>query len=263
MKKGRSERNPVHHTSAVPAYFEQVPARVELEHAADILNRGKKIAILAGQGALHATQELEELAEMLGAPIIKALLGKAAVPDDSPYTTGGIGLLGTEPSQDALEDCDTLFMVGTSFPYIEFLPEPGSMKCVQIDIDPQRISLRHPADVGLVGDSKNRLRALLPLLEKHGRDFLEKAQKAKAEWQKLMEERGTRPDKPMKPQVVGLGTGQAYPVKCHRHLRLRNHHDLVGALRACAARAKAQLLGKSRYHGMRPALCHRRGRRIS
>jgi pyruvate dehydrogenase (quinone)/pyruvate oxidase len=211
IKKGRSERNPVHHTSAVPAYFDQVPARIELEHAASILNRGKKIAILAGQGALHATQELEELAETLGAPIIKALLGKAAVPDDSPYTTGGIGLLGTEPSQDAIEECDTLLMVGTSFPYIEFLPEPGSVKCVQIDVDPQRISLRYPADVGLVGDSKNTLRALLPLLQKHDTSFLEKAQKAKAEWQKLLEERGTRPDKPMKPQVLGWELGKRIP----------------------------------------------------
>jgi pyruvate dehydrogenase (quinone)/pyruvate oxidase len=125
VKKGRSERNPVHHTSAVLAYFEQLPSRVELEHAADILNRGKKIAILSGQGALHATQELEEVAEVLGAPVVKALLGKAAVPDDSSYTTGGIGLLGTEPSQDAIEGCDTLFIIGSSFPYIEFLPEPG------------------------------------------------------------------------------------------------------------------------------------------
>ena len=211
VKKGRSSRNPIHHTSAVHAYFDQVPARVELEHAADILNRGKKIAILAGQGALHATQELEELAEILGAPIIKALLGKAAVPDDSPYTTGGIGLLGTEPSQDALEQCDTLLMVGTSFPYIEFLPEPGTIKCVQIDIDPQRISLRHPADAGLVGDANNTLRVLLPLLDKHNKKFLEKAQKAKADWQKLMEERGTRPDKPMKPQVIGWELGKRIP----------------------------------------------------
>ncbi len=211
MKKGRSERNPVHHTSAVPAFFEQLPSRVELEHAADILNRGKKIAILTGQGGLHATQELEEIAEVLGAPIIKALLGKAAVPDDSPYTTGGIGLLGTEPSQDALEGCDTLFMVGSSFPYIEFLPEPGSVKCVQIDLDPQRISLRYPADVGLVGDTKTCLRALRPLLQAHDKDFLQKAQHAKADWQKLMEERGTRADSPMKPQVVGWELGKRIP----------------------------------------------------
>jgi pyruvate dehydrogenase (quinone) len=211
MKKGRTERNPIHHTSAVPAYFEQLPSRVELEHAADILNRGKKIAILAGQGALHATQELEEVAEILGAPIVKALLGKAAVPDDSPYTTGGIGLLGTEPSQDALDECDTFFMIGTSYPYIEFLPEPGSVKCVQIDIDPQRISLRHPADVGLVGDARNCLRSLMPLLKKHDKSFLKKAQKNKADWQKLMEERGTRTDKPMKPQVVGWELGKRIP----------------------------------------------------
>src|SRR6202000_437288 len=207
----RADPNPIHHSSAVASYFDHVPARVELEHAADILNRGKKIAILAGQGALHATQELEELAETLGAPVIKALLGKAAVPDDSPYTTGGIGLLGTEPSQDSIEGCDTLLMIGTSFPYIEFLPEPGSVKCVQIDVDPQRISLRHPADVGFVGDSKGCLRALIPLLKKHDKKFLEKAQKAKAEWQKLMEERGTRDDKPMKPQVIGWELGKRIP----------------------------------------------------
>jgi pyruvate dehydrogenase (quinone) len=211
IKKGRSDRNPVHHTSEVPAYFEQVPARVELERAADVLNQGRKIVILTGQGGLHATQELEETAELLGGPIVKALLGKAAVPDDSPYTTGGIGLLGTEPSQEALEDCDTLLMVGTSFPYIEFLPEPGSIRCVQIDIDPQRISLRHPADVGLVGDAKSTLRALLPLLKPHRKSFLEKAQKAKGEWQKLLEERGTRPDTPMKPQVVGWELGKRIP----------------------------------------------------
>jgi len=211
VKKGRSDRNPVHHTSAVPAHFQHVPAPVELEHAADILNRGKKIAILAGQGALGATDELEAIAEKLGAPIIKALLGKAVVPDDSPYTTGGIGLLGTEPSQDAIEDCDTFLMVGTSFPYIEFLPEPGSVKCVQIDIDPQRISLRHPAEVGLVGDAKSTLAALLPFLEKHDRSFLEKAQAAKADWQKLLEERGTRTDSPMKPQVVGWELGKRIP----------------------------------------------------
>lgn len=210
-RKGRTPRNPVHHTSAVPAYFEQLPSRVEMEHAADILNRGKKIVILAGQGALDATDELEMLAEKLGAPIIKPLLGKAAVPDDSPYTTGGIGLLGTEPSQDALEDCDTLFMVGTSFPYVEFLPEPGSVKCVQIDINPQHISLRYPADVGLVGDSRNCLRALMPLLHQHKKGFLEKAQRAKADWMKLMKERGTWDATPLKPQVVGWELGKRIP----------------------------------------------------
>ena len=211
IKKGRSPRNPPHHTSTEPAFPEHLPAHVDLEHAADILNRGKKIAILAGQGALHATNELERIAEILGAPIIKALLGKAAVPDDSPYTTGGIGLLGTEPSQDALERCDTLFIIGSSFPYIEFLPEPGTVKCVQIELDPQRVSLRHPADVALVADARICLRALIPMLTQHDLDFLTKAQEEKARWQALMEERGTRPDKPMKPDVVGWELGKRIP----------------------------------------------------
>jgi pyruvate dehydrogenase (quinone)/pyruvate oxidase len=211
IKKDRSPRNPPHHTSATPAFSENLPCPVDLEHAADILNRGKRIAILAGQGALHATDELEKVAEILGAPIVKALLGKAAVPDDSPYTTGGIGLLGTEPSQDALEDCDTLFIVGSSFPYVEFLPEPGAVKCVQIDLDPQRISLRYPADVGLIGSSKACLRALMPLLKAHDKGFLKKAQRAKKDWEKLMEERGTFMDKPMKPQVVGWELGKRIP----------------------------------------------------
>ncbi|HEX5433750.1 MAG TPA: thiamine pyrophosphate-dependent enzyme, partial [Candidatus Angelobacter sp.] len=113
--------------------------------------------------------------------------------------------------QDALEDCDTLFMVGTSFPYTEFLPEPGSVKCVQIDIDPQRISLRYPADVGLVGDSKNCLQALLTKARQHKKGFLEKAQKAKKDWQKLLEERGSWMEKPMKPQVVGWELGKRIP----------------------------------------------------
>ncbi len=211
VKVGRSPRNPVNHTSTVPAYPEHVPPPIDVEHAADILNRGKRVAILAGQGAMHATDELEEAAELLGAPIIKALLGKAAVPDDSPYTTGGIGLLGTEPSQDALEACDTLFIVGSSFPYIEFLPKPGSVKCVQIDIDPQRVSLRHPADVALVGDAKVSLRALMPKLKKHDKGFLKKAQKGKEQWQKMLEDRGTNPARPMRPDAVGWELGKRIP----------------------------------------------------
>jgi pyruvate dehydrogenase (quinone) len=211
IKVGRSPRNPKDHTSSTPAFPQFLPSHVDLEHAADILNRGKKIAILAGQGALQATDELEQLAEVLGAPIIKALLGKAAVPDDSPYTTGGIGLLGTEPSQDALEDCDTLLIVGSSYPYIEFLPKPGTVKCVQIELNPQRVSLRYPADAALVCDAKVGLNALLPLLNKHGADFLTRAREGKAEWQKLMEERGTRMDKPMRPDVVGWELGKRIP----------------------------------------------------
>src|SRR4029079_19560957 len=135
--------------------------------------------------------------ERLGAPIIKALLGKAAVPDDSEYTTGGIGLLGTRPSQEAMEECDTLLIVGSSFPYLEFMPKPGQARGVQIDADPARIGLRYPIDVALVGDSKRTLAKLLPLLQrKEDRSFLKNAQDGMTEWWKLMEERGTRDDKP-------------------------------------------------------------------
>src|SRR5881394_499843 len=160
----RSKRNVPHHTSDIYAPLPQIPRQSDLQRAADILNEGRKVAILAGQGALHVGDELEEAAEVLGAPIIKALLGKACVPDDSPYTTGGIGLLGTRPSHEAMEECDTLLMVGSSFPYIEFLPKPGQARGVQIDLDPIRIGLRYPVEAGLVGDCQRSLKALLPLL---------------------------------------------------------------------------------------------------
>jgi pyruvate dehydrogenase (quinone) len=208
-KGERSHENLPHHESHVFARKAGLPPREDLERAAEVLNGGKKIAILCGRGALDAGAELEQAAELLGAPIIKALLGKAAVPDDSPYTTGGIGLLGTKPSQEALEECDTLLLVGTSFPYIEFYPKPGSARAVQIDVDPLRIGLRCPVEVGLVGDSRATLRELIPLL-KHNRHrkFLETAQEGMKDWWKLMEERGSRRDVPMKPQVVAWELGK-------------------------------------------------------
>ena len=186
-----------------------LPAEDDLFRAADVINAGKKIVILAGRGALHAGAELEQLAERLGAPIAKALLGKACVPDDSPYTTGGIGLLGTKPTQEAIEDCDTLIMVGTSFPYMEFLPEPGKARAVQIDLDPVRIGLRYPVEVGLLGDSRAALQKLLPLLVRNeDRGFLEKAQENMRDWWQLMEEQGTWEEAPMKPQVVAWELGK-------------------------------------------------------
>jgi pyruvate dehydrogenase (quinone)/pyruvate oxidase len=205
----RSKRNRPGHTSDMFAGGARQPAQPALQQAAAILNAGQKIAILAGAGALDATDELEQLAETLGAPIIKPLLGKAAVPDASPYTTGGIGLLGTRPSQEAMEACDTLLMVGTSFPYIEFYPKAGQARAIQIELDPARIGLRYPIEVGLVGDSRQTLQALLPLLErKPDRRFLETAQQGMRAWWKLMEERGTRQDTPMKPQVVAWELGK-------------------------------------------------------
>ena len=205
----RSKRNIKHHTSTVRTQTYKVPAQTELQQAADILNEGKKVAILAGRGALGCGERLEQFAELLGAPIIKALLGKAAVPDDSPYTTGGIGLLGTKPSQEAIESCDTLLIVGSSFPYIEYMPKPGQARAVQIDINPVRIGLRYPVEVGLVGDSRTVLDELGPLLNKReDRSFLEKAQKGMKQWWEVIETRAGRMDKPMKPQVVAWELGK-------------------------------------------------------
>jgi pyruvate dehydrogenase (quinone) len=208
----RSKRNVKHHSADVFSQSARLPEEADLRRAADILNKGKKIVILAGRGALNATDELEEAAELLGAPIVKALLGKACVPDDSPYTTGGIGLLGTRPSQEAMENCETLLMVGTSFPYIEFYPKPGEAKAIQIDLDPKRIGLRYPVDVGLIGDSARSLAELCKLLKrKSDRGFLQKAQKGMREWNKMMQEQGTVKDKPMRPQVIAYELGKRLP----------------------------------------------------
>ena len=205
----RSKRNVPHHVSDIWAESAHIPTDAAIRKAAELLNQRKKPVIMAGRGAVGARKELEEIAEILGAPIVKPILGKACVPDDSPYTTGGVGLLGTRPSQEALEGCDTLLIVGSSFPYIEFYPKPGQARCVQIEIDPLRVGLRYPVDVGLVGDSLRVLRRLIPHLDRNpDRSWLEQAQQGKAEWQTLMEERGTRQDMPMKPQVVAHELGK-------------------------------------------------------
>ena len=209
-RDGRSERNRSGRAATVAlGRRTALPADADLRRAAEVLNAGKRVAILAGRGALQATDELEQLADALGGPIVKALLGKACVPDDSPFTTGGIGLLGTLPSQEAMENCDTLFVVGSSFPYMEFLPKPGHARGVQLDLDSTRIGLRYPVEVGLVGDCQSSLRALLPLLRrKEDRQFLETAQKNVKAWAELMHERATRSEKPMKPQVVAHELGR-------------------------------------------------------
>ncbi|PWG02218.1 thiamine pyrophosphate-dependent enzyme [Sphingosinicella humi] len=202
-KAKRSKRNIADHLSNLMAKGGQLPDRSQLERAAAILNQAEKPFILAGQGALGAGDELLEMAEKLGAPIGKALLGKGAVPDRSDYSTGGVGLLGTRPSQEALESCDTLLIVGSSFPYIEYYPQPGAARAVQIEIDPKRIGLRYPVEAGLVGDSRTVLRELIPLVRRsENRAFLQEARKGVGAWRDLMEERGTRTDMPMKPQVV-------------------------------------------------------------
>jgi pyruvate dehydrogenase (quinone)/pyruvate oxidase len=186
-----------------------LPAEADLRRAAEVLNSGKKVAILAGQGAIGAGNELERVAAALQAPIVKALLGKGVVPDDSPFTTGGIGLLGTKPSEDVLNGCDTLLIVGSSFPYIEFYPEPGKARAVQIDIDGARIGLRYPVEVGLVGDARRSLEILLPHLRPRvDTTFLEDARKGMQDWWELIDERGSSAAKPMKPQRIVAEVGR-------------------------------------------------------
>jgi len=199
----RSKKNVEGHTSIAWRPPIVVPREDDLRAAAAVLNAGRKTVILAGQGALGAADELERLADLMAAPIVKPLLGKAAVPDDSPFTTGGIGLLGTAPSEDAMEQADTLLMVGTSFPYMEFYPKHDRCRGVQIDRDPTRIGLRFPVEVGLCGDAKATLQALLPLVTRRDdRAFLERAQKGMEAWRELMHTRAHRDDMPLKPQVV-------------------------------------------------------------
>jgi pyruvate dehydrogenase (quinone)/pyruvate oxidase len=200
----RFKRNVEGHSTTAFRTPTRVPPPDALQRAAELLAGCRKIAILAGQGARGAGTELEQVAEKLGAPVAKASLGKDCIPDDSPYTTGGIGVIGTRPTQEAMEGCDGLLIVGSTMPYIEFYPSPGQAKCVQIDDKPERIGLRYPADVGLVGDAKATLRELLPVLERNDdRAFLTQAQDGMQEWWKLMEHRASRADEPlMKPQTV-------------------------------------------------------------
>ena len=180
-----------------------LPKEKDLQRAADILNAGQRVAILIGAGAKHAADEVIDIADTLGAGVAKALLGKAVLPDELPFVTGSIGLLGTKPSWDMMMDCDTLFMIGTSFPYSEFLPKEGQAKCVQIDIDQRMLSLRYPADVPLNGDAAETLRALLPLLKrKEDRSWREKIEKEIVRWWKVLEARAMINAEPLNPQRV-------------------------------------------------------------
>ena len=203
--KGRYSRHKVPgHTSDFYANI-TVPDRGLLEDAANILNSGRKIVLLVGQGALSAGDEVIQVAEKLEAPVVKALLGKAVIPDDHPVCIGGLGLLGTEPATDAMNEADTLLMVGTSFPYIDYLPKPGQARGIQIDIKPNNIGLRYPVEIGLVGDSKLVLSELLPLLQQRSeteRGFLKTKQDEMVDWNKLLKEQSSRTDKPIKPQVI-------------------------------------------------------------
>jgi pyruvate dehydrogenase (quinone) len=179
------------------------PREEGLQRIADLLNDGEKIAILAGAGALHAREELLAVAEALGAPIVKTLSGKATVPDDSPYTTGGIGLLGTRPSEELMEQIDTLFMVGTNFPYTKHLPAPGKVRVAQIEADPARAGGRVPTEVPVVGDAKLGLQGLLPLLKQRtDTPFLAKCQSQMDKWRRNMAAQADPRRDPIAPQYV-------------------------------------------------------------
>ncbi len=197
-----TRHNVAYHTSDVYA-AETIPSQSLIANAAKILNAGSRIVILVGQGALSAGEQIIAVAEKLNAPVVKALLGKAVIPDDNPYSMGGLGLLGTEPSSDAMSEADTLLMVGTSFPYTDYLPKPGQARGIQIDIKAEKIGLRYPVEIGLLGDSKLILSALLPLLnQKDNLEFLKSKQQAMTSWNSLLEEQSTRTDKPIKPEVI-------------------------------------------------------------
>lgn len=194
---------PAHAPATAPIYAPAhiVPTQQELERAARVLNEGTDIVMLVGAGALHAREEVLAVAERLGSPIVKTLPGKAVVPDDHPLTTGGVGLLGTKPTEEAMERCRTLFMVGTNFPYTSHLPEPGKCRVVQVDMSPERVGSRIPTEVPMVGDSAETLRALLPMLQAHSdRSLLEEAQAGMKEWRSRMTAMEDRERTPIAPQ---------------------------------------------------------------
>jgi pyruvate dehydrogenase (quinone) len=192
-----------------------VPRDEDLRRAADVLNAGSKVAILIGAGTLGATEEVIETADVLGAGVAKALLGKAALPDELPFVTGSIGLLGTRPSYELMRDCDTLMMIGSSFPYSEFLPEPGKARGVQIDIDGRLLSIRYPMEVNLIGDSAETLRALLPMLQrKTDRGWRQTVEKNMADWWKLIEARAMNDANPINPQRVFWELSPRLPENC-------------------------------------------------
>ncbi|WP_437335831.1 thiamine pyrophosphate-requiring protein [Sorangium sp. So ce394] len=192
-----------------------VPKEEDLRRAADVLNAGKRVAMLIGQGALGAAPEVARVAEILGCGVAKALLGKAALPDDLPWVTGAIGLLGTKPSWEMMVNCDTLFMVGSSFPYPEFLPEEGQARGVQIDIDGRMLGLRYPMEVNLIGDSAETLRALIPYLKlKTDRSWRRRLEESVADWWKVLEARAMNDANPLNPQRVYWELSPRLPDRC-------------------------------------------------
>ena len=240
-----------------------LPAQDALRRAADILNRGERVAMLIGQGAKHAQREVVDTAETLGAGVAKALNGRAALPDTLPFVTGSIGLLGTKPSYDLMEGCDALLMVGTSFPYSEWLPKPGQAECVQIDIDARMVGIRYPTDVDLVGDAGETLRALLPLLEhKADRSWREQIEAGVERWWEILDDRAHQSAEPINPQLVFEELSPRLPDRAiltadsgsatnwwARHLRIREGMDaaLSGTLATMGPAIPYALAAKFAY----------------
>ena len=203
------------HSGTGHSYSDIIPVDEQIRKAAEILNEGEKVAILIGAGALHAQDEVMEVADLLGAGVAKALLGKAALPDDLPYVTGPIGLLGSKPSWELMSECDTLLMVGTSFPYSEFLPEEGQARGVQIDLDPKMLSIRYPMEVNLNGDSKKTLRKLIPFLKrKEDRSWQEEIMEEVKDWWKVLEAKADIEAEPINPQKVFWELSPRLPDNC-------------------------------------------------
>jgi len=252
------------HSSAAELGGERlVPSEGALRTAADVLNAGEKVAILIGQGAKRAADEVRAVADALGAGVAKALNGRAALPDDLPYVTGSIGLLGTKPSHDMMEGCDTLLLVGTNFPYSEWLPEPGQARAVQIDIDPRLIGNRYPTEVNLVGDAAQTLRALLPLLPtKTDSGWRAEIEENVERWWRILDEQVHQDANPVNPQLVFHELSERLPERCiltadsgsatnwwARHLKLRPGMDaaLSGTLATMCPAVPYALAAKFAY----------------
>ncbi|MGW2229942.1 thiamine pyrophosphate-requiring protein [Streptomyces formicae] len=249
--------------------YAPVPAADDIERAARLLNEGEKVAVLVGQGARGARQEVMELADRLGAGVAKALLGKDALDDDLPYVTGSIGLLGTRPSYELMQGCDTLLVIGSSFPYTQFLPEFGQARAVQIDIDPHMVGMRYPFEINLVGDARATLGALLPLLEQNRHTgWRKKIEKNTARWWEVMERRAAVEADPINPEYVAHTLNGLLPDNVvlaadsgsaanwyARHLRLREgmRGSLSGTL-ATMGPGVPYVIGAKFAHGDRPAI---------
>jgi pyruvate dehydrogenase (quinone) len=220
VQEAKGVDRPPHAFKMVPGSLGYVPPRVlpqneELQRAAEVLNAGERVSILIGQGARRAADEVIEVADVLGAGVAKALLGKDVLPDDLPFVTGPIGLLGSKPSSDMMMGCDTLLMIGSNLPYSQFLPEWGQARGVQIDIDPRMIGIRYPMEVNLVGDARETLRGLLPLLRrKTDRSWRHEIEEGITSWWKLVEDRALMDAEPLNPQRVFWDLSPRLPAGC-------------------------------------------------